>query len=99
MKYLKTYENNSKLKKYIIREYRFAFSIFEVNNFSKDEVLLTELYTSYKKLNGKIESVKNDKPYLVPIRIINKNLVYQSDNLQDCLDALPKIGDINKYNL
>lgn len=98
MKHLKYFENKNELKKYLILKDSFdMFYIFEYISTYKD-ILLKRLYNYYSNVNILQKAYPVDYKTL-NIRQIKNNLLYESDNLQDCIDKLPTLKNINKYNL
>ena len=101
MKYLKYFENKKDLKKYIIlKDSLDMFYIFKVLNYmnNADMYILRRLYQYFSNVN-KTEKIIHVDYKTLNIRQIKNNLLYESDNLQDCIDKLPTLKNINKYNL
>jgi hypothetical protein len=108
MKYLKSYENiNIPLKKYVIWKQDTDLEVFEVTDkiekWDTDKVIIINILYKFKL--GKIEPVSLNKRPTAGLDLTNlqnniKNFcIYQSDNLQDCLDILEILDTSNKYNL
>ena len=108
MKYIKTFENINNYKRYII--YPTASSpylyILEVLQEDDSFIILRKSYRygSLQKSNGGsafgikgLEELDGTTIQFTPERM--KNAVYQSDNIQDCLDKLPVIKNMMKYNI
>ena len=114
MKHLKTYEdisyfnfaNATELKQYFVIKYiapgnttPTAFNIYKLKEVFQDIKYLraTQIY-KYTTIDGKLNKT-NEELHFFSITDINKKLVYQSDNLQDCLDIYETIIAAKKYNI
>ena len=101
MKYIKTYENN-KLKNFII---------WRIPNHGTITLLvIVEVLVQYDKdakiVIRSVYDIENDfftmeknKPYIKDYWVIEKDIIYQSDTLQDCKNTIPILNDLNKYNI
>ena len=113
MKYIKTYETYEiiNLKKYIIiyNEHRNKkIYIWETHKSDKG-VYIKFMYVYYlgdKKIDdyyipNKIYKEETNFQYFTSVQfdLFKNNIIYLSDNLQECLDILPVILNSNKYNL
>ena len=101
MKYLKYFENKNELKNFVIlKDSLNMFYIFKVLDYNKvtDVYVLRRLYQYFSNVN-KIEQILDGDYKTLNIRQIKNNLLYQSEDLQDCVDKLPTLKNINKYNL
>lgn len=112
MKYIKTYENviENLIDKFVVyrttsttidpitkKEYQFLF-IFKIKSIDEYDTVTVKRYYEYdtmlnKLKNSEIDDIKGN------INILLENTLFSSDNLQDCVDMLPVLSDINKYNL
>ena len=106
--YIKTFENIKNYKRYIIFPFVTALSssfyILEVLQEDESFIVLRKSYKYYDEYKGKpafgiqgLEELYGDTIKFTPERM--KNAVYQSDNIQDCLDKLPVIKNMMKYNI
>jgi len=103
MKYLKTFENNSELKKYlllkIIDEKGNMFLIIcEVIEFLNDvryRYNLSRLYKidkeGFRKLNSDTIKISN--------KFLKKHLVRQSDNLEELINIIEPMFHSEKFNI
>ena len=76
------------------------YTIFKLSNFDVDTMMvnLTKLYT-YSK-NGNLKKITPpDNLCEFTYFKFKKNILYESTNLQTCLNKLPLISAQNKYNL
>ena len=114
MKHLKTFESYTQLteeiknwlkeyefKKYLIFEAKLQFTIFEIIKVEDNNINLElkVLYSYNKRDKEFIKNSVNQKSYSYNYSSILPNTIYQSDNLQDCIDFLKIKDDIEKYNL
>ena len=104
MNHLKLYENYNNIKKYIIWEFpnyhnenRKVSCIFQVIKAEYYFLYVEELYIFDN--NSLIESDKNSKQIRYSEREYNEHVLYETDDLQDCIDMLLMLPYINKYNL
>jgi len=106
MKHLKTFENNTrkKYKKYIVWDYSKNITIFEVINDNKNTVKIKRCKLFHDFNNGtniteyKL-SEKEEEIQFKNYRYIDKYLLYQSDNLEDCVEKIQILKIANKYNI
>ena len=113
MKYIKTFEfenidSISLLKKYCIWKNisNDTLEILELiskkegekNSIKYIEYMSIELYKYYKSIN-KLVKITDQDPIPFDSFIIEKYIPYTSDNLQDCIDMLPLITSVEKYNI
>jgi hypothetical protein len=96
---IKTFEKytSDDFKSYIIWKSKKIFMILSV-------IQVTEYHLKFKKLyiysNGKLEKIRNEKIDIFHnYDQIKRHIVYESDNLQDCIDMLSDIDIAIKYNL
>ena len=106
MKHLKTFEatiedDHTKLKKYIIYYSKELLPTYQII-----EILYTEPYRDNSKIKFWYQSINNNEiekssklPYTTSTNYLIKNTIYQSDNLQDCIDKLEIMIHTYKYNL
>lgn len=104
MKYLKTYEQNKeKLKNYIVWEYKNKIVVFEIKTQYDNSPISLKRVNLYNIKKNYIEEIKleeHDKMiYYKNINEIKDGLLYQSDNLKDCIDKVKYLSDIKKYNI
>jgi hypothetical protein len=114
MKYIKSYENIEIPEKYAILKFgnydskegsfiEIYFWIIEIIDIFKKD-----LYYEYIKFK-KIYIYKNDKLVIVepdnwqildkPSYMIKKRMLYQSNNLQECIDMIEPLLNTFKYNI
>lgn len=104
MKHLKIYEDYKKenFKKYFIADVTYALVIFEIlgeGQMSKDSVEIRMLFI-YNKEKDKIEDMPEfSNSYDKPITTIKNKMIYQSNDLEDCIEKIRYINDENKFNL
>ena len=97
MKYIKTFENKYEFLKYVILKH--CGDIFIV------KILSSSWYIIFKKLYKyeNDELIENDYfdevKYNYDFEFIINNTLFQSDNLQECIDIIPDILATKKYNL
>jgi len=102
VKYLKTFENSSELKKYLLLKITddkyFFFIICEINEIINDErytYRLNRLYKidkeGFRKLNSDTIKISN--------KFLKKNLVRQSDNLEELIDIMKSMFHSEKFNI
>ena len=109
MRYLKTYEQIN-IKKYAIfsfEKFSGVLMIVEVVDVKDNFVFYKKRYT-YRDYYGEPASRNlRETDYLYKDEIhkdsiddrFKKRVVYQSDNIQDCIDQLDTIITIKKYNI
>ena len=102
MKYLKTFEKfYIGLKKYLIFEAAYD-TIFEVVNITPSKINDVEIKSLYYyNKYTKIKELVKTQPYNISYShsYLSDHIIYQSANLQDCIDKLELREDIKKYNL
>lgn len=107
MKHIKTYEvlrSELKLDKYIIWKSS-LLNIFKVLISSNQSTLILErLYMYSEKGLEKAPFEKYDEMITLQIDDVSEDVIYsyivfQSNNLQECIDVIPTIIDSNKFNL
>lgn len=105
MKHLKKFESTDiisgymDIKKYVVWEMTNNLIILEVTSIDTDTVHMKRLYiyhVEYNKLR-----VASEETYTMSYDTIKEHVVYDSDNLDDCLDEtlLAAIKNTSKYNL
>ena len=104
MKYLKQYEMKFAYQ-YIIVKNHYMFRgndikniLFTVGNFkhSPDSLILNQIKIGYK--NGSVEYCGGEW-HQYSYDEIYPHIIYKTDNLQDAEDILPKLLDVDKYNI
>ena len=111
MKYIKTYESSNELKEYLLIKNKYSINIihnktnidqYYINGYPEEEypknvwINFEYEYSFYPDLSPKKIEVGN---MFAKIENAKQNLIYQSDNLQDCLDMLETLKSATKYNL
>lgn len=108
MKYLKKFENiKDEYKKYVIyksihKSIDYLF-ILEVINQNEHFINVRKLYRYYNEYTGDsfgiigLEELDRATLKFTPERM--NDVIYQSDNMQDCLDVLPELISAIKYNI
>ena len=105
MKYIKSFENinDEDDRFYIIFDRSDKLLIFEITPavFSEDINVKNFLQLfEYDKKYNKIHKSESDIGEFDYENLSKKqNILYKSNNLQDCIDNLPLINGANKYNL
>lgn len=98
MKHLKTYEQNT-FKKYFIIKVGDIFQIWEIlrewNDLGIDKYEMIPSFQLYKNEIIKLsnENVNFSKDF------INKKILYSTNNLEDCFEKIRIINKSNQYNL
>ena len=100
MKYLKTYESKSFEKgKYVVMKHKWQLDnllfIYNIMNVKTTEIVVKRLYRFDINTNKLTED--NDIYYFGTKDYKPTDIIYQSDNLQDCIDRLPKLTMLKKY--
>ena len=105
MRHLKTYESEdnsafSQLKKYVVWKMAFVFVILKVIEKNEQSAVFKRLYI-YNFDTLKIRKAVKIENYNFDYDQINDHVIYQSDNLQDCIDEeyLSMLNSTTKYNL
>ena len=105
MKHIKTFEsqNLKELKKYVVWKMKFVLVILEVVYQDDGAIQLKRLYkylpeVEFKRL--RIRETDQDM-YTFSEEEVKENVIYESDNLDDCLDVdlLYSLFNADKYNL
>lgn len=102
MKYLKTYEKykESDFKKYFIGTLFDSLAIFNIIEMSNKNMAEIKILLIYNKTNDEIKEFKGgEESYKKSLDIIKNKILFQSDNIQDCIDIIPILSDTIKYNL
>jgi len=102
MKYLKTYESKSFEKgKYVVMKHKWQLDnllfIYNIMNVKTSEIVVKRLYRF--DINTDKLTEDNDIYYFGTKDYKPTDIIYQSDNLQDCIDRLPKLTMLKKYKL
>jgi hypothetical protein len=101
MKYIKTYEKYNSVdnfKKYIIWQAKKILMILQVTEVTEYHLKFNKIYTLDK--NDLLKKMKNEKIVIYhDYDKIKRHIIYEDDNLQECIDKLKIITDINKYNI
>jgi hypothetical protein len=95
MKYIKSYENTTELKKYVITELIEYYCLDEITQ--RDPIELTSKYICNK--DSTIIRIAGNHRYDSTNDYLQKHLIYTSNDLQDCLDQFQLYMDSKKYNL
>ena len=104
MKYIKTqesYELARNFDKYIVWEIRNAIVIFEILNV-RFQAKLKRLKLYYdRKTHIEEMTVSNvdSEIYYKTFDDITNGLIYQSDDLNECIEYVTRLNDTKKYNL
>lgn len=110
MKYIKAYENTEEniplLKKYCIwKNTNDTLEILELVGSEKNKkyskyMSLLSLYFYYPSENKLVKLKRQNQAQIAfDSNIIKTYVPYTSDNIQDCIDMLPIISNIEKYNI
>jgi len=98
---IKTFEKytSDDFKSYIIWKGKKIFMILSVIQVTENHLKFKKLYNYYG--NGKIEKIRDEQAMSIYHNYdqIKRHIVYESDNLQDCIDMLSDIDIAIKYNL
>jgi len=103
MKHLKSYENTneddiSKLKKYIVYDYNSTYYIDIIQHYSKvsNDITCKMIYQYYDKTQyfKKMYSIHtySTSEYL-------EDVLFTSDNLEECFEFIKQLFILKKYNL
>jgi len=105
MKYLKTYEfSQDYLDNYFVWQFPnkpekpIGFIIVQKFKIFGDSAKIQILHV-YDIEGNSLSNLVDSQPYSKELHIITKDIVYSSNNLQDCLDKLPLLSKLDKYNL
>ena len=107
MNYIKMFENfQEDLKKYLILSFFDVLVLVEIINIEYPEnsiyketvVLYKKLYTYRNKIREISKFLKNDLNGK-PISEIKSKMVFQSDDLKECIDNLEVIMNTRKFNI
>jgi len=101
MKYIKLFEsitNSSEFKNYLVYKVNndIYFILQYIYNISNYEVITKKCYLYSKILNNTVFQ-KGAYCFNTPDNV--KNIIYQSDDIEDCISVLPTLQDIEKFNL
>ena len=115
MKHIKNFESvDLNIKKYIIWDTRIGspdngvLLILEVldikHSISEGYRIKYSFLYRFRKKDNSLEDMKNSLDLNNSDNInytgySEKNIVYQSDNIQECIDMLPLLANTSKYNL
>jgi len=102
MIHIKKYEkyNNTEFKKYFISELLDYLAIFKLIGITNGDTAEIHVLLVYIKKDNEIKEFKGGiESYKKPLWSIKNNILFQSDNIQDCIDIIPILLDTNKYNL
>lgn len=102
MKYIKTFEKKISLKEYVVINHEYTYLVLRINKIKPSgQIYYTSLYNFNKKvnkgsfINGDIGS---DSGYYSGEKF-KDIIVFQSDNFDKCIEMLPALNKMNKYNL
>jgi hypothetical protein len=101
MKYLKTYEEiDNNFKKYIIIIVNKTYSILKINKIYNDNAYdkfeMIQIYHLYK---DKLTKIDNNKKHIFSVKYIKPKILFESNDLEECLKILPIIAETIKYNI
>lgn len=97
MKHLKTYENNE-FKKYFISKILGTYGIFEYLGNSRNGYIKINMLFILDMLDNKLIT-QPDSPYSKHKNVFDDNILFTSDDLQECKAILPTIDSVNKYKI
>ena len=105
MKYLKTFENKV-LKKYIIFKLphiiknTYYFIIAEIVKIENDKYTIRYHYSNIKDVHKMVIEEDSTVEYEIESKYIdNKEIIYQSDSLENCIDYINILINANEYNI
>lgn len=107
MKHLKLFEDEDLVKYIVFNNLNnfndIQYTIFELSNFQVDygdKLMSDVIKLYYYSKNGIIKKI-TPPDYLGEFDYfrLKKSILYESTNLQDCLDKLPLIASKSKYNI
>lgn len=98
MKYIKTFEKKISLKEYVVINHEYTYMILRINEISKDTVSYTPLYI-FNKLNNNGAFILKGTDSKYYGEQLNDIIVFQSNNLSECIEILPALNKMKKYNL
>ena len=102
-------KSHDKYPKYIIWEFpskqlllvsNLSLILIEILRVRGEDFHVKILY--YLEYGGEIKKEEDSEPSFILksiFKVSDDNIIYQSDNLQDCLESLPAILSAKKYNL
>ena len=108
MKYIKKFEKfedvDYKIKEFIekleefdvITDDNIYFYIIQVIEKYEDYLIIKQLYTYTE---GELKSLVNNREFSFSDTLLNYNIEFKSDNVDDCLDYIEAKNQANKYNL
>lgn len=97
MKHLKTYEaENLKLKKYIVLMFPTNMVICEVLDAFVTELHIKRLFTYNKESKELKENIKEFRPMFDDIK---NDIIFEADDLDECINKLDSFLDIIKFNI
>lgn len=96
MKYLKHFDNENQIKKYIVIERKTNYVIFRVILKSISKIELEQLFIINK---SSLEPIKSKSVIVSFTPDIINDVVYQSDTLEDTLNQIKTLITTRKYNL
>lgn len=101
MKYIKKYEKVERFKDYIILNYPSTVVLFKIKEFSQNTTTLTKIYV-YDKQNQKtieLVNMSGENFNQGDTQKLESKILYQSNDLQECIEKLPLLANTMKYNL
>lgn len=101
MKYIKKYEKVERFRDYIILNNPSHLLLFKLKDFSQNTTTVQKLYV-YDKQNQKtieLVNMSGENFNQGETQRIEPKIIYQSNDLQECIDRLPILANAMKYNL
>ena len=103
MKYIKLFENERKLKTYLIEDWRenstkeneeyLIWKVIGKNTNNEYDAIEVE----YSK-NFKIKKEKGE-PFTISYKSLIEGIIYQTDTIEDALEHIKMLKDTKKYNI
>jgi len=100
MKYLKTYEKYTSIdnfKKYIIWQAKRTLMILQAIEVTEYHLKFKKLYALYN--TGEIKRTNEKLNIFHDFDKIKRHIIYESDDLSDCLERLEILSNSKKYNI
>lgn len=100
MKFIKAFEEYNRLKKYFIANNLGVPMIFEViNQWPKRLTIKILYYYNNNELLDYTTIDRNHSPYNKNRNVFDDNILYESDDLNDCKEKIKFINKAKKYNI
>lgn len=93
MNYYQFLKENSQYKKYVVWKFISSYGIFEVIDVLDFGIILSKKYLYVDEL------VPHEQDIKVTKTAFNRQVIFQSDNLQECIDQIGILDKAKKYNL